>query len=113
MKYAKIYQIGRIKPNESRVNRHNFMDESNNSKENDNAIKHANIKKDFDSLRLLAKNMNLFEPSYFFFVFNAFQIVFFHLLGYYIFWNYGYGLFPFVCASISLIVAQVRFLNFK
>ena len=41
MKYAKIHQIGRIKPNESRVNRHNFMDEPNNSKENDNALRNG------------------------------------------------------------------------
>lgn len=108
MKYAKTYQIGRIKPNESRTNRLNYLNSEETSNETAYTIKHADIKRDFDSLRLLAKKMNLFEPSYFFFLFNAFQIVFFHILGYYILWNYGYGLWPFICASLSLIVAQVR-----
>ena len=101
-----MHQIGRIDPKESRLNKLNFLKESSN--ESSYILKQAEMKKDFEDLRKLADKMDLFKPSYFFFVFNALQITFFHVLGYYIFWNYGYGPLSFIFASISLIVAQVN-----
>ena len=83
-KYSKIYKIGDIDP----------------------TTKHAKIKKDFEDLRLLAKEMNLFEPNLFFFLFHAAQIIFFQTFGYLIFLRFGYGLWPFICATFCLIVAQ-------
>lgn len=105
-KYTRMHQIGRIDPKESRLNKLNFLKESSN--ESSYILKQAEMKKDFEDLRKLADKMDLFKPSYFFFVFNALQIIFFHLLGYWILWNYGYGPLSFIFASISLIVAQVN-----
>ena len=111
MKYSKIYQIGRIDPSESRLNKQNILNES--PTRNSYLQKQAAIKKDFDDLRKLAIKMDLFKPSNFFFIISLLQIVFFHVLGYYIFLSYGYGPIAFICASISLIVAQVNIFVFS
>ncbi len=109
MKYAKLYQIGRIDPRYSRVTNENLIiDQTSYNEEIDHLAKEASLKNDFEALRKLAIKMNLFAPSYFFFVSQAVQILFFHILGYYILWNYGCSPMSLICASISLIVAQVK-----
>lgn len=105
MKYAKLHQIGRIIPSESRMNTNNNQ-LSDLPNENANLKKQSEIKRDFECLRQLAVKMNLFKPSVTFFSLQAFQICFFHLLGYYILLNYGCSLLPLTLASISLIIAQ-------
>ena len=106
MKYAQIYQIGRIDPKESRLVKENLT-EGEASSEKSYLLKEANIKTDFETLRLLVKDMGFFKPSYLWFLFQAIQIVGFQILGYYTLWNYGYGVLPLLFSSLFLIMAQV------
>lgn len=108
MKYAKLYQIGRIHPEESRVNKEKLEDSLGvNSSEKDKLLREASIKNDFVTLRQLATSMGYFNPSYVYFILQAIQIVGFHVLGYFILLKYGYSIVPLSLATIFLVIAQV------
>ena len=112
MKYAKLYQIGRIHPQESRVNKEKLevttMGEKSSS-EKEYLMREASIKNDFASLRHLAASMGYFKPSYVYFLLQAIQIIGCHVLGYFILLKYGCSLVPLSLAVVFLVIAQVEF----
>jgi fatty acid desaturase 2 (delta-6 desaturase) len=87
-KQSNLYHIGKLK-----------SDYVSSSKE-------AEIKKDFDELKQLAIKMNLFTPSYFFFLLHGLHIVLLHIMGYVILWNYSHTWLGIVASLACLITAQ-------
>ena len=111
MKYAKLYQIGRIHPQESRVNKEKLEVTmgAKSSSEKEYLMREASIKNDFASLRHLAASMGYFKPSYVYFLLQAIQIIGCHVLGYFILLKYGCSLVPLSLAVVFLVIAQVEF----
>lgn len=113
-KYSKLYHIGRIDPNDSMTNikksSNTSINDSGDSKsELEKIIKESEMKKEFQNIKKIAHEMNLFKPSYVFFILYAFHIVFFQITGYYLLWNYGSSegnFFPLLCSLICLLIAQ-------
>jgi fatty acid desaturase 2 (delta-6 desaturase) len=86
-KLAKYYKIG-------------TLNSSNQfTKENE-------IKRDFEEIRNLAFKKGFFKPSNFFYFLHGFQILFLHVLGYYILWHYAHNLLAVIFAGICQIIAQ-------
>ena len=110
MKYAKLYQIGRIHPQESRVNKEKseVTMGAKSSSEKEYLMREASIKNDFATLRHLASTMGLFKPSYVYFLLQAIQIIGCHVLGYFILLKYGCSIVPLSLAVVFLVIAQVE-----
>ena len=111
MKYAKLYQIGRIHPQESRVNKEKLEVTmgAKSSSEKEYLMREASIKNDFATLRHLAASMGYFKPSYVYFLLQALQIIGCHVLGYFILLKYGCSIVPLSLAVVFLVIAQVEF----
>ena len=111
MKYAKLYRIGRIHPQESRVNKEKLEVTmgAKSSSEKEYLMREASIKNDFATLRHLAASMGYFKPSYVYFLLQAIQIIGFHVLGYFILLKYGCSIVPLSLAVVFLVIAQVEF----
>jgi hypothetical protein len=88
-KRAPCYLIGKVRPAN--------VGESNE----------AEIRRDFDQLRILAEQMNLFKPSYTFFFLHGFHILFFHILGYYLLWHYSDSRLGMLASIFCLVISQV------
>lgn len=104
-RYSKLYHIGKIEPQEAIK----LSDISlNERKETLDFKKEIELREDFEKLRLVAFDKGFFNPSYTFFILNALHILFFHIAGYYILWNYGASsslavLFAIICHTISQV----------
>lgn len=97
-RYSKLYHIGRIDPND--VNEYEPKNEQQNNRQ-------AEIRKDFENVRKLAREMDLFKPSTAFYVLNGIHIILAHIAGYYILLKYGCSFVPLMFALILHLIAQV------
>jgi hypothetical protein len=73
--------------------------------------KEAEIRRDFIELRNLASRMKLFDASYTFFFLHGLHILFLHILGYWLLWNYSDSWLGMLASILCLVVSQVSFLN--
>ena len=119
-RYSKLYHIGIIDPTctttvateaAAKADKSVKEEEKKNKKSIDEVAltkKELEMRADFEEIRQIVIDMGLFEPSRIFFVLQALQIVFFHVLSYYLLWNYGTSFFPLACAFICQVIAQVK-----
>ena len=87
-KQSKLYHIGKLKTD--------FVSSS----------KEAEIKKDFYELKQLAIKMDLFTPSYCFFLLHGLHIILLHIMGYVILWNYSNTWMGILISFACLVTAQ-------
>jgi fatty acid desaturase 2 (delta-6 desaturase) len=111
-RYLKIYCIGNLNPNDLLNSETKLQSLNNRSadkiRELERLQKLKEMKKDLAVLRKTLEEMGLFNPSYTFFFLQAFHIVFFQVLGFYILWNYSYGILPLLSALICHVIAQAQ-----
>lgn len=105
-KYLKTYCIGSLNPNDLLAEEPTVL--SLNNQEIERIHKLKQMREDLHNLREAFKKMGLFDPSYTFFLLHALQIVFLHVLGFYILWNYGYDTVPLLAALSCHIIAQAQ-----
>jgi hypothetical protein len=95
-KYLKIYQIGKInKPlNETTI-------------DDDLIKKREEMKNDFENLRKLAIEMDLFKPNVLFYMLHLIHILFFNVMAYYIILTCEPTIYSFMASLFCHIIVQV------